>query len=96
MLRDLGVVDVLGDLTPGAIIAALDMQTHIANPLLREILPDHGLDIDDWRKVYLDGFSGVQFQTGAGYRFELHYYRDLAGQHYIDHDFHVVFQDWFR
>jgi hypothetical protein len=96
MMRDLGVIDAQGELTQSAISAAQEMQTRIANPRLREILPNHGLNIDDWRKVYLDQFNGVQFQTGAGHRFELHFYRDLADQIYIDDDFHIVFQDWFH
>lgn len=96
ILRDLGLVDAQGIVTQDGVSAARDLATRIANPIIREILPNHGLPIEDWKKVSIKDFMGMPLQTDAGHRFELHFYRDEAGNQYTGRDFHVVFQDWFR
>jgi hypothetical protein len=96
MLRDAGVLDSNGNLTMAAIQAAIAMNLRILNRRLHDILPQHGSDIDSWRKVYLASLGGTDFVTPSGYRFELHFYRDIFNQAYTGHDFKIVFKDWFH
>jgi hypothetical protein len=96
MLRDLGVLDQDGNLTMAAVSAAEPMDMRILNPTLVKLLPQYGSDIEFWRKVFIDRFNGIDLVTPDGHGFELHFYRDFFSQTHVDHDFKIVFVDWFH
>lgn len=95
ILQDLGLLDAQGALTQTGIDAARELSTVIANPAVREVLPNYGLNVEAWHKASIESFLGVPLRTQAGHEFQLHFYRDSAGNTYTGQDFHVVFQDWF-
>jgi hypothetical protein len=96
MLISAGILNADYTLTASAISDAVDMDLVIAYWKLIDELPKHGSSIEFWRKVFIDNISGVALETQEGHHFELHFYRDIAGNTYTGDDFKIVFTDWFH
>jgi hypothetical protein len=95
ILQAAGYLDESGGLTEAAKTDAVDMVgLVIKNPVLIELLPTLGDDIDYWFKVFINNKDEEPFQTEEGSSFELHFYRDISGTVYTGDDFKIVFKDW--